>query len=336
MKLIVAARELVRNLDIDAAIASYKDAIVYNDFPFQARVELGRLLINSGQIDNGLSLLETTYKIFPNKYEAVSMLGAAYQRLRNNDKVKVSELFNKAIKLNPNAPSWVFYGAGKYASDIVAFDEPALAYVPMPKCGSSTIKAHILKIGQNVKTINPHIFFENPFFTTSGKKIEDYPKHYKFVVLRDPIDRFLSYYNNNILAQDSLSIPFNNNKVIFGLDTKPEINELISRWHEYCFVFDDFKHHTLPQSAYLGTNLSAFNDVFLLENIDSLLPKLTKFFKSKELPKHLMKSEKPISNLYGQLTVNSLDILLEIYKDDYQLGSGLYSSKRIVDQVKHK
>lgn len=329
MKRIDAARKLVKNLDVDAAISAYKDAIIYNEFPLASRVELGKLLINSGELESGLRLLECTYKIFPNKYESASSLGAAYQRLSEN--VKAAEILDKATVLNPNAPSWVFYGAGKYAADILAFDEPAFAYVPMPKCGSTTIKAHILKIAQGLKTINPHQFFDNPFFKTSGKKIEEYHHHYKFVAVRDPIDRFLSYYNNNILARNSLSGPFNNHLVVFGLNTKPEINELISRWNEYCFVFDDFKHHTLPQAAYLGLNLSDFDDVFLLENIDGLLSKLTDVFNSKEPPAHLMKSEKPISSLYSALSPKSLQVLLDIYKDDYRLGGKLFLPDKFTD-----
>jgi len=325
-KPMVAAHEYIKSLDIPAAIESYKEAIIFDQFPLHARIELGKLLINTGKIEDGKFLLEFTNKKFPNKFECVSTLAAAYQRTGQTNKAR--EFFKQAIKINPQAPSWVFYGAGSFAAYIATFDEPAIAFVPMPKCGSTSIKAHLLKIAQNLTTPNPHPFFENPLFNTSAKKIEDYPNHYKFVVLRDPIDRFLSYYNNNILTQQSLSVRYKKQSIIFGLETQPEINQLIRQWREYCFVFEDFRHHTLPQSAYLGQSLTGFNDVFLLEDIGKLLNKLTQLYQSKEHPTHLMKSEKPISGLYKQLSKKSLETLLEIYQDDYRLAGDLFSSKK--------
>lgn len=317
MNRIDSARKSAANLDIDVAISLYKDAIVYNEYPLVSRLELGKLLINAGAIENGIELLECAAKLFPNKYESLSALGAAYQRV--SEQVKAATLLAKAIEINPTAPSWVFYGACQHAADIISLDNPALAYVPMPKCGSTTIKAYILDATQRLKTINPHQFFDNPFFKTSEKKISDYFGYYKFVVLRDPIERFLSYYNHNILVKNSLSESFNKRSVVFGLNTRPEINELISRWDQYCFVFNDFKHHSLPQAAYLGHDLSTFDDVFLLDQIENLLSKLTVILGTEKLPIHLMKSDKPVADLYHELTHDSLQLLSNIYKDDYEL-----------------
>lgn len=327
------ARKLAKSLDFDAAVSAYKDAIVFNTFPLIARVELGRLLVSMGKREEGINILSHTTDLFPNSDKPYAALGAAL--LLTGEKEQAQKCFVRAVEINEFAPSWQFFAAGRTAADIIALEVPNVAYIPMPKCGSSTIKAHILKLSQGVNTINPHQFFENPFFKTTGQSISIYSKAYKFVVVRDPIKRFLSYYNNNVVKLGSLGEPYAGATEVFGLKTKPELNSLIELWDDYRYVFDDFRHHTLGQAAYFGT-LSDFDDVYPLESIGELLGKLSKFFNSEALPEHLMRSERPISNIYEQLSLRSLKQLFEIYHSDYELLGKYYSKQALLNEFKQR
>ena len=323
---------LVKQGSFEQAIESYKKAIQLNSGVFRAYLEQGSLLVKLGEHEKGISILQEAVQKFPKNPTAHVFFGAALIKL--GEKKLARDMFEAAINLDPTQPLWVYYGALKQAFDIIGVETYKIAYSPIPKCASSTIKSvfYQLETGQN--TVNPHPYYNNPFFKTQQKSLKDYQDYYKFVVIRDPIKRFLSYYSKNIINSQSLVNHYGGKSFAFGLDCIPNINFFIDNLEDYIYAFIDVRHHTLCQSAYLGESLDKYDFVCKLEDFSNLTKKLNDMIDEQlEFPV-LMKSKENIANHFPSLSLESLQKLVKFYQKDYDLLCGYYSSHTIFEEYK--
>lgn len=324
------ASDLIKNGYFYEGEEKLNENINNNCFPVLSKIELSKLLGCLGRTTEAISLLNEI-KGQPNKRISIYKILGTLEELRGNvDAAK--ENYKLAINIDSAQPLWVYYGAKITRHDLVIDKSNKLLFAPIPKCASSSVKSFILKHTKNLDTINPHKFYENPFFNTRDIDHNQYNYYYKFTIIRDPIERFLSYYNKNIMQENSLvNNASANNRYMFGLDTKPEINFLVENFHRYAFVFNDFRHHTLPQSAYLNELLDYLDDVFTLDDLNILNKKLSKKLGvvSQQMPQ-LMKSNKTIENLYPYISHKTLEKLFRLYEKDYNLLSNYINKETVV------
>lgn len=325
------AQNYIRNGYFNEGEKKLVENINNNSFPLLSKIELSKLLGNMGKAEEGISLLKKLIERPKNNPLIYKTIGALEELSGNGEIAK--DHYSRAIELDKGQPLWVYYGAKKTRCDLIMDEANKLLFSPMPKCASSSVKSFLLKHTENVDSINPHAFYANPFFNTKDFDHNQYKDFYRFTIVRDPVDRFLSYYNKNIMQENSLTNKkYGNNRYVFGLDTKPEINFLVENFHRYAFVFDDFRHHTLPQSAYLTEIFDILDDVYTLDTLNVMNKKLCEIFglNSSKIP-HLMKSSRTIDNLYPRISLKSLEKLFVLYQQDYGLLSNYFDKERVIE-----
>ena len=127
---------------------------------------------------------------------------------------------------------------------------------------------------------------------------------YKCCIVRDPLKRFLSAYNNRILFHKDLQF---RDHTIDMILKKLENN-----------LFEN--KHFLPQSYFLGNNLDYFSFYADVENISVFEEKVNDFFGNKiKFPKLQTRG---INNDI-ELTNIQINRIKKIYNNDYKLLSNI-------------
>ena len=208
-----------------------------------------------------------------------------------------------------------------------------IGYTPIPKIASTSIKHALYKL-ENKKafSIEEHNTHIHNFFNEK-KKAENNPlPDFNFIVIRDPIKRFLSGYANRVMMHKELSKNFIQNTCP-SLEGQipffdPKLNQFIENLPLYLKV-DTIQHHFQPMCTLLSKteSLKQFDKVYPLENIYSLEKDLSNMTgENVTLPN--MQNSAPVISI-GALSKQSIEVLLEYYRDDYEVLNEYYS----VDQV---
>lgn len=180
----------------------------------------------------------------------------------DSDKAKLYA--NKAIKINEFEPLWVYYIARKNKTYFEKLHDNVYL-TSIPKNASTSLKTMMIEKFHHNKNVNPHSVFGNPFFKTNSYDTTLNENDLKLISIREPISRFASYHNKNILEENSLKEELNyteKNKE-FGLDLRPTLDVFIENIALYCYSFNDVLHHILPQTAY-------FDDVNIYDVISDI------------------------------------------------------------------
>jgi hypothetical protein len=119
----------------------------------------------------------------------------------------------------------------------------------------------------------------------------------KACIIRDPLKRFISAYSNRIL--------WHKDQVI-------SIDQMLEDLLTSTFSND----HFLPQSFFLGHNLSYYEWCFDIDDFDLMAQKINQFFK-KELPFPKLQTRGDKDSI--QLSNDQIDKIKLIYQSDYEL-----------------
>ncbi len=206
----------------------------------------------------------------------------------------------------------------------------SVAYFPIPKAACSSIKSALYLL-KNKRTYN----IEN----YNGNHIHDYwyskqqcLNHYsdKVIVVRDPIERFLSAYSNRVHDHGELNrgaverdCPWLVNQLPHF---KPSLSQFVSELERYMLV-PVIGHHCKPLSQHVHNDLSTFTHIYPLENISELEQYLSETTgQNIEIPRVHVGCHK-VS--IGLLSEPELERLLVFFDDDYRLLAPWYSKERI-------
>ena len=197
-----------------------------------------------------------------------------------------------------------------------------LVYYPVAKNANSSVKLFLIKhLG-----IEKKFFFldnEIPCFLQTKKMLEEYdtkinlvnfiPSYSKFekvdadnkcCLVRDPIKRFVSAYNNRILFHQDEG--FKNHS----------IDQIIEKLENNNFE----NKHFLPQNYWLGNDLKFFNIVSNTNDMSEFIDSINKFFEKKiSFPK--MQTGKGKNNI--SLNLSQKQKIKKIYEHDYELIGNL-------------
>jgi hypothetical protein len=123
---------------------------------------------------------------------------------------------------------------------------------------------------------------------------------YKSCIVREPLERFISAYKNRIL--------FHKDKGFYNHSVTEVIEKLENGNIE--------NKHFLPQSFFLGNDLSYFDIVGSLSNIKSFEEKINNFFGEKKIFPQLQTGGKEEQL---RLSPENKRRIIKIYSDDYHL-----------------
>jgi hypothetical protein len=238
---------------------------------------------------------------------------------RAGDTEGARRIYMELLERNPAQPLWLKYAAGVPAHDVILLEQYRIAYCPMPKNASSSIKARINFLMQGTNDVYSHRFFTNVYETSQTTVLPDLTNYYSFTVIRDPVERLLSYYQKNIIEEGTLARELEVNRARAILAARPSIEEFVARFESYAFYFDDVHHHTLPQSAYLRSVLPRLSRVYLISEADTIFEELSNRTGVDLEPTYLLKSSVGVRKLLPDLSTSARNKLDSFYREDYEL-----------------
>jgi len=190
-------------------------------------------------------------------------------------------------------------------------------YYPSPKSASSTLREIFFEIENGYRfkrfLINGH---EMSLFWLYGhgelfKPVKLPPGYEAFAVIRDPIGRFLSFYNWGVIDNRC------------GFDHPVEINAFVADFKTYLNMSPKIGFHLSPQHLFIGRDLSFYSRIFRTENLAELGSYLSQR-SGRDI--HVGKVNGSSTRVCSKdLTPDSRKRLVEIYKEDYALLEAYYS-----------
>ena len=164
---------------------------------------------------------------------------------------------------------------------VMLSDKYRLAYFPVPKAACTTMKRVIyrlendrpFKMAQHDGKTIQRSFPTQDFTPETCAGLGD---HWKFAVIRDPARRIISAYNNKIRPWSNriaaaLDRPERGDALrADGIEPAPSIDAFLLNLHAYRRHFTPIRHHTDPHQVFLGTDLSAFDRIYRIEEMEVL------------------------------------------------------------------
>ncbi|MCK8117564.1 sulfotransferase family protein [Pseudoalteromonas sp. 2CM37A] len=234
---------------------------------------------------------------------------------------------SKAIKINSDEPLWVYYIA---RLPKVYFEKlyNGVYLTSIPKNASTSLKSMMLAELHGKADVNPHSVFGNPFFKSNQLELEVGEKDLKLISTREPLSRFVSYYNKNIKEEGSLfeELLFTKKEEMYGLPLKPTFDYFVENLNMYCYVFNDVLHHVLPQTAYFN-DLDIYDCVADLNDshrLGELVSKRLGLERSITPPRKMV-SKKKVSEL--PISDSSRKVLSRLFSDDINVLTDNSNSK---------
>lgn len=181
-----------------------------------------------------------------------------------------------------------------------------IAYTPIPKVACSSIKRAVyeVKFGEaysprhlrvRLKGGRVHgVFPSKRFDAGEVARLEGY---WHFAVVRDPAARIISTWSDKVMGREGLreaEMPPVRDLRSFGLRTRhalrrmtgrgrvartlplhPTLDEFVTRLDAYQAGFHVIEEHTRPAGYYLGSDLSIYDRIYRLEDLDALQDELS-------------------------------------------------------------
>ncbi|NBC33511.1 MAG: hypothetical protein GVY13_12620 [Alphaproteobacteria bacterium] len=245
-----------------------------NKKAFIESVEAASLLGKLGAFDEAESVFAEAEHVFPESGTISRCRGRMLYFAGRRGEARLH--LSRAVRLDPDQPLWVYYLIGRERYDAIFFGEK-VAYIPMPKNSSTSIKSAIHRLSSAEDLANPHAAFGNPFFLTKDIKGEIMRASFVFAILRDPVKRICSYHQKNIIEEGSLAQEYGEDcETAYGLPLRPSLAEFVENLGRYFLIFNDVFHHCLPQRAYLH-DPSIVDRFYSTQEIDKVFKDVPEF-----------------------------------------------------------
>lgn len=200
-----------------------------------------------------------------------------------------------------------------------------IGYMPIPKVACTSIKKTFYKI-KNKKDFSRDVEKKDVHQYWGENRQDLFISEFKFMVVRDPIKRFLSAYSNRVCHHQELSkesIAKSNLNLLNSINVySPGIGQFIDDFNIYNQV-NSIRHHCLPVFDWIDGNIEVFDKVYKLEEIKNLEQDLSKRlnFNIKFSREQTGGRKIPIQDL----SLNQVEYLIEYYRNDYDLLKSMYS-----------
>lgn len=207
----------------------------------------------------------------------------------------------------------------------------SIGYQPIPKAACTSIKELLFRavagaafspeLAEGANHVHRYFDLRTRDVSAAG---------FRFVVVRDPIKRFLSAFGNRVLHHKELSRAYVEGLGITPLDLEgfvfdPDLAGFVERFASYRRI-PTIDHHFRPISEF-SAPLAAFDKVYPFEALGELVADLQK---RTGVPMALPHSQRGGPKLQPQdLPPRVFDKLAELFAADYAMLEGLYSPGKL-------
>jgi len=207
-----------------------------------------------------------------------------------------------------------------------------IAFVAIPKVACSSIKHLFFELENdtsftlfraNGRAYNVHNFYPSRYFRRDYDP-EDFADCFRFVVLRDPVQRFLSCYSNRVLTHRNLArwaLPDGANEA--GATPDPDLSGFVARLDLYRKWSKHIRHHTDRAVDFTGPDLSWFDAVYPIERMDDCAARLSEICARPIVMPHRQAGDRKFT--IADLSPAELDKIVAFYRADYDLMADYYS-----------
>ena len=189
-----------------------------------------------------------------------------------------------------------------------------MAYYCVPKCGKTTVKSLLKRIreaGGAQRNYGDHII--TPLARWRGRD------HFRFTVIRDPMQRVLSAYGDRVADRDDIRRSGFSVLMckLLGLNPSPGPEEFILNLKKYMMINDRIFRHVIPQVMYTGTDLSFYDAVYTVKEMDKLVDKINEMHGLDIEPAKRNAGKKKFT--VDDLSPEAQDYIRQFYKKDYEV-----------------
>jgi len=221
-----------------------------------------------------------------------------------------------AISLNPRQSQYLYSLADHpQRGDYIVFDPGMLVYSPIPKVASTSTKRLLTDVeDQRAGTSGrgPHKRFNGKRARADRLRLGDLDRsrYFCFAIVRDDLDRFVSYHARNVVQAQSLVRQAGGRPELFGLPTLPTIDDLARNLRRYQFVFNDVLHHTLPTRAYLHPDPGFYDLIVSMAELPTLAEALSDHLGTPVTLPHELRSAQ---DAHSAMSVDGLNALRAMF-----------------------
>ncbi|MFC2950289.1 sulfotransferase family 2 domain-containing protein [Marinicaulis aureus] len=223
-------------------------------------------------------------------------------------------------------PTYAFQRAGEFGYHSIDLPKYKIAYFPIPKNACTSLKWLFYELIYGAPFDSQHPLGTIHKFFRGGTMLAHNPNYAdrcKVVVIRDPIQRFISAYRNRILYHQDVASLYAEK----GLSEAPEINQFVDDLEFYMRRSRVTNHHFGLQSLYLTGDFSFFDKIYPIEQLGELVAFLSDTVgRPLELPRKQAGGPKVTLQ---DLSPESFAKLLAFYDADYQFLGDYYSADHI-------
>lgn len=235
-----------------------------------------RIMFLDQSIEGALDLLLEQFERSPSQ-PLLEAIGDFYVNL--GSQVVAQNIFKSMYYENSAIHVTNLIHAGVPATRALVDDKKKILFIPIPKCGSSTIKNYFTSaiFGE---TYGETVHFKHPeiYRTVSATEIDTkYRDYYRFSAVRDPMSRLVSYYVRNVVG-GSLRREAHGRETFLDFPTRPGPKQFAFGFHHYRQLFKDFRHHTDPVCRYLDPFRSHLDKIYQMSEIEYLRMKMSEIY----------------------------------------------------------
>jgi len=207
-----------------------------------------------------------------------------------------------------------------------------VAYHPTPKVACSSIKLALYELehGRQFELSRDEngtfIYIHDSWRTEYFSPISVQDSYYKFAVVRHPIERFLSAFANRVVYFKELDEKHLHGLKgeLEGLKPSPSLSEFISELHSYRRASPSIRHHTDPQSLFIGNNLAYYDRIFCFKELGEIANSLKDAVGAQITLPHEQTGGPKLS--MTELSKKQLERLSDFYAEDYLLLADFYQA----------
>jgi len=217
----------------------------------------------------------------------------------------------------------------------LVFCNGKFGYRFLPKTASTTIKHALYEIetGEkyNIKEkgIHLHDYLGDKYYGDISSC------EYRFIVIRDPIKRFLSAFKNRVSYHRELSESFIKDKYRHLYWKIPHFNPGLGQFIDNlkpCLLVTPIFHHLRPFSDFIGESaLSDFTHVYKFEDLLQFEVELSRLVGKKITFAHLQAGGKKKFKI-KDLNRRQMKKLIRFYRKDYKLLKDFYSVEELWEE----